>query len=231
MAYDVDELPGLTRRLTRRIASDLSGRGGGTWSIAVPGGSVATQLLPLLARQALPWEHCHVLFVDERHVAPGDAASNWRTCRDATAGTPMAEAAHWHRLPGDAAIDDAAERYAQTLRAIAGAPPAIDVALLGVGEDGHVASLFPHRVHEPGGTVVVERHAPKPPAIRLSLSMEVLVSARLTCVVALGDAKRDIVRVARERSGPSPVAHLLRAAGAPWLLVDHAAAGLTPTRI
>ncbi|MFN7977747.1 MAG: 6-phosphogluconolactonase [Vicinamibacterales bacterium] len=228
LEYDVDELPGLATRLGRRIASDLAARGAVAWSIAIPGGSVATRLLPLLARESLPWRRCEVLFVDERHVAADDAASNWRTCRDATADTPMTEA-RWHRLHGEIAIDDAATQYARTVRAIAGAPPVIDVALLGVGEDGHVASLFPHRVHEPGRAVVVERHAPKPPAMRVSLSFEVLTAARLTCVVALGEGKREVVRVARERSSPSPVARVLRDAAAPWLLVDHAAAGLAPS--
>lgn len=229
LPYDVDDLPGLAGRLARRIAADLASRGAASWSIAVPGGSVATRLLPLLAREALPWRRCDVLFVDERHVAADDPESNWRACRNATTGTPMA-GARWHRLCAEVALDDAAATYAQTVRAIAGAPPVIDVVLLGVGEDGHVASIFPHRVHESGRTVIVERHAPKPPPTRVSLSMEVLAAARLTCVVALGDSKRDVVRVARERSGESPVARLLRDAAAPWLLVDHAAAGLAPSR-
>lgn len=229
LAFDVDEPPGLAMRLARRIASDLAARGAATWSIAVPGGSVAARLLPLLAQEALPWRQCDVLFVDERHVAADDPASNWHACRAATMRSPMADA-RWHRLRGEIPVDDAALQYARTLRTIAGEPPAIDVVLLGVGEDGHVASLFPHRAHEPGRTVVVERHAPKPPAMRLSLSMDVLASARLTCVVALGESKREAVRVARERSGPSPVAHLLREAVAPWLLVDHAAAGLAQPR-
>ncbi|MGE0812345.1 MAG: 6-phosphogluconolactonase [Vicinamibacterales bacterium] len=227
MTVTIDHAPRLAVRIAVRIARDLAARGARAWTMAVPGGSVAASVLPHLARQPLPWTACDVVFADERRVDAGDDASNWRACRTATAGTAMDDA-RWHRLPADLAEPgEVVRRYAATLREVAGDPPVLDVVILGVGQDGHVASLFPGHVHDAPGGVLFDGAAPKPPAARFSLAMDVLVRARLACVVALGAAKRDIVRDAVSGGAGLPVTALLHASAAPWLLADPEAAGDT----
>src|ERR1700752_4405092 len=80
----------LADELSRRVSRILEVRGADAWSLAIPGGSVAERLLPLLAKVSLPWARAHVFFVDERGVSPDDPDSNWRLCRHLTVGAPMA---------------------------------------------------------------------------------------------------------------------------------------------
>jgi 6-phosphogluconolactonase len=219
---------GLVSTLARAMGATLAARPSNArvWTLALPGGSVVDRLLGPLARHPLPWADAHVLFVDERAVPRDDERSNWRACRLAAEGTPLSEAT-WHRLPADEAdLEAAAARYAETVRALSGTPPRIDVALLGVGEDGHVASLFPGRatLDAPEAIVVVERDAPKPPAVRLSLGLNVLAEARLTSVAAFGAAKHAAIVAALDPASPWPVARLLRRARSKLLLADDAAA-------
>jgi 6-phosphogluconolactonase len=223
----IDADAALSVVLARAIADTLATRPGVSgWTIALPGGSVVERLVGPLARTPLPWSQAHILFVDERAVPPGDERSNWRACRQAAAGTPMAEAT-WHRLPADEVdLERAADGYARTLSALAGSPPQLDVVLLGVGEDGHVASLFPgHAALDASeAVIVVERNAPKPPAVRLSMSLDVLARARLTCVAGFGAAKHAAIAEALDPRSERPVARLLWQARSPLLLVDHEAA-------
>jgi 6-phosphogluconolactonase len=218
----------LSAVLARAIGDTLAGRppGASSWTLALPGGSVVDRFVGPLARVPLPWPQAHVLFVDERAVPPDDERSNWRVCREVALGTPMAGAT-WHRLPADEDdLEGAADGYARTLRSLAGTAPQLDVVLLGVGEDGHVASLFPgHATLDVlDAVVIVERDAPKSPAVRLSMSLDVLASARLTCVAAFGASKHGAVVDALDPSSQRPAARLLRRARSPLLLLDYEAA-------
>src|SRR2546429_3843350 len=89
------------------------------------------------------------------------------------------------------APEDAARRYAEELVATLGAEPLFDLSLLGIGEDGHVASLFPGHpsVDERAGFVLVEGASPKPPATRLTLSLPLLTASRMLVIAAFGEAK------------------------------------------
>ena len=122
----------------------------------------------------------------------------------------------------------AASDYADALRETLGEPPTLDVALLGVGEDGHVASLFPGRgtLHAKDSLVLVVDDAPKPPRQRLTLSLQVLASARGVVVGAFGSAKSAAVTDAlRNPDSTLPLASLLRRASHATLLLDERAAG------
>lgn len=214
--------------------------------LAIPGGSVADTILPPFSLVELPWSQIHLFWVDERVVPTESLDSNTGAALRRIADSPMAQHAHFHPMTDtfrDALLSElphhpdplhtAAEAYARTLQATAGTPPVLDVALLGVGADGHVASLFPGTrwLDETMEPVVVDYAAPKPPPRRLSLSAPVLVRARHVIVVAFGETKAGAMRDALENpSIVTPVAHVLRNAQDVTVNLDHAAASrLTST--
>lgn len=219
------ELPDILVRAVLPLAS-AGVQARGYWTIAIPGGSVVEKLLAPLARAPLPWDRVHVFWCDERAVPPDDPESNWGQARRVWAQVPGMHLATLHRMPADRSdLLNAAREYAAELESVAGRPPHLDLVLLGVGDDGHVASLFPGKeAMESGGSTIVELHSPKLPAQRMSLGFEVLAQARLTCVAAFGRGKAAIVRQAVDVACQLPVARLLRAATSPMLLVDSAAA-------
>ncbi len=217
----------LAVRLTETIQSVLASRPpDGRWSIAIPGGSVAEQLVSRLAAAPLDWSHAHVFFVDERAVPADQPDSNWRLCRHVASGTGM-QSAHWHRMEADADDSSAAcERYLDILRSTTGSPLALDVALLGVGEDGHVASIFPDRrlVDEAEPIIAIEPAAPKAPARRMTMTLPLLARARVTVFAALGPSKRDVMQQVLAGNQQLPAVRLIRTARAPLVLMDTAAA-------
>lgn len=240
--------------------------------LAIPGGSVADAVLPLLATTSLPWPQVHLFWVDERAVPITSPDSNAGRALALIRGTPMATHATIHRMMGagvdtpaignadanvivdvsadvSAGLANEAANYARTLHAIAGALPVLDVVLLGVGDDGHVASLFPGHasLNETRHDVIVEHEAPKAPPLRMSLSAPVLWNARLLVVAAFGTSKAEALRAALEDSytepfadlqtrprstsygvprAATPIAQVVRHAGHPIVLLDHDAASL-----
>jgi 6-phosphogluconolactonase len=225
--YITDSMAGLAATLITRVES-LRLAGATAWTLALSGGSVAKRLLPHVARAPLPWTTCHVLFADERAVPADDAASNWRLCRAAATGSPMRHAT-WHRPDADIAdLAQAARNYARTIDGLLGVGGRLDVALLGIGEDGHIASAFPGR-DVPDASVFAVHDAPKPPPRRLSLSPHLLADARLVCVAAFGAGKAPAVRDAFDQTSTTPAALLLRRAEDPLVLLDADAASLVAT--
>jgi 6-phosphogluconolactonase len=119
----------------------------GTCSIALSGGSTPKRLFELFAqagRDALPWEHIDLWWGDERTVPPDHADSNYRMTRETLIDPLGLAASHVHRIAGELADHDAAARsYSRELVTALGSPPTFDLVLLGMGPDGHTASLFP----------------------------------------------------------------------------------------
>jgi 6-phosphogluconolactonase len=116
----------------------------GRFVFGVSGGRTPLTMLKLLAREDVPWRHVHVVQVDER-VAPANDPDRNLTQLQATllTNSPLA-ADHIHAMPVEASdLTDAVRRYAAELRALAGAPPVLDLVHLGLGADGHTASLVP----------------------------------------------------------------------------------------
>src|SRR5439155_22272490 len=142
--------------------------------VALAGGSIARLFFPSLARLPLDWSSVDFFWADERAVPPhhpdsnfGEADRLWLT----PAGVP---AERIHRIHGeDPDLRQAAQTYAAELRRIAGDPPGLDFALLGVGPDGHIASLFPGHpaLKEEQAVAVPVEDAPKPPARRITLTL------------------------------------------------------------
>lgn len=203
----------------------------GRFIMAVPGGSVAHMFFTALAQSSVDWARTDIFWVDERAVPPDHVDSNYATASRLLLMPARVPAVGIHRLHAELPdLEQAARRDADELKSIAGDPPLLDVALVGIGEDGHVASIFPGR---PGGAVgardvvVPVYDAPKPPARRLTLTMPVLTSARWIVAAAFGRSKADAIRdaVAAGRAA-TPLADLLRRTARVDLLLDRDAAEL-----
>jgi 6-phosphogluconolactonase len=155
-----------------------------------------------------------VLFGDERCVPPDHPDSNYRMARHAL--LDRVAPATVHRMPAELGPDEAAGLYAHIVASVA----PLDVVVLGVGEDGHTASLFPgHPALKASGLVIGIRDSPKPPPKRVTLTLAALQAARRVIILATGAGKAEAVAKAKRREVPSGMI-----AGARWL-IDRAAAG------
>ena len=187
---------------------------GGARNLVLAGGTTPRRCYELLARLDVEWGRVAVLFGDERCVPPDHPDSNYLMVRQALLDrvTPASVL----RIPAELGPDEGADRYAPVVE---WASP-LDLVLLGVGEDGHTASLFPgHPALKAGGLTVGVRDAPKPPPERVSLTLGALRAARRVIVLASGAGKAGAV--ARAKRGEVPSGMI---AGARWL-IDRAAAG------
>ena len=194
-----------------RIVAALNG---GARTLVLAGGNTPKRCYELLAAADVKWGRVTVLFGDERCVPPDHPDSNYRLARESLLDSVAP--ATVHRIAGELGPDEAAAAYDRILGALA----PLDVVLLGAGEDGHTASLFPgHPEVQATGWAVGVRNAPKPPPDRVSLTLPALQGARHVIVLATGSGKADAV--ARARRGEVPSGMI---AGALWLL-DRAAAG------
>jgi 6-phosphogluconolactonase len=116
----------------------------GRFVIAVSGGHTPWQMLRALANEKVPWESVHVVQVDERVAPVGDPNRNLTHLRESLLEHAPLRPEQIHAMPVELPdLDDAAKRYAKTLQEIAGSPPVLDLAHLGLGPDGHTASLVP----------------------------------------------------------------------------------------
>jgi 6-phosphogluconolactonase len=225
----------LVTRLVDAVAS------AGRAHLVLTGGGIGTAVLAELAaapaRDAVDWQAVDFWWGDERFVPAGHPDRNETGARAALLDKIDVDPARVHPMPGPDGPDGddpeaAAARYAAVLAdATDDAPvPAFDVLMLGIGPEGHVASLFPDQpaVHD-NGSVVAVRDSPKPPPTRISLTFPSIQAAREVWILASGAEKSDAVALAL--SGADPVQ--LPAAGAKGrqrtlFLVDAAAAAKVP---
>ena len=219
--------------VTRAIAAGVSAAG--TATIAVSGGETPRGLHRLLAQppgvEAIPWERLHIFWADERMVPYDDPASNYgAACVDWLGRLPCA-AAGIHPVPVDRPPEVAAHRYAEDLRSHFqrnGPPePLLDLVVLGVGPDGHTASLFP------GDPVLDEQRrwtaavkGGNPDLWRVTLTYPVLNRARRVLFLAAGDTKAGVVRRALTEAPPVlPAGRVRPVAGSVTWVLDAEAAG------
>ncbi len=213
-------------RCEQAAAAAIAARGRFAW--VIPGGSAAERLLPRLARASVDWSRTDVFFSDERFVPRSDAASSASAAARLLFDGLGAHGPRSHPMVEDAADPAAAARnYAGTLTAVLGPRPVPDLTLLGIGEDGHIASLFPglDAVGDVSSLVLVEYHSPKPPSVRLTMSLPLLAASRAIVVAAFGEAKADVLRrVLHDPVCDLPAARLFRRAANVLLLLDPGAA-------
>lgn len=228
----VATVPELAREFARRAveagARAIGARG--RFVLAIPGGSVATAFVPVLAAAPIDWRHVDLFWCDERCAAVDSPESNYGLAQALWLGTTPPGSPRVHRLSGEMPDpDQAAADSDREMELLLGAPPVLDLVLLGVGEDGHVASLFPGHsaLEESARWVIAIDDAPKPPACRLTLTLPVLAHARAVCVAAFGASKSETMRAALEDpNSPLPVARVLRHSAEPTVFLDPAASSL-----
>jgi 6-phosphogluconolactonase len=206
----------------------------GRFAIALAGGHTPAKLYALwaAAEGSTEWKQVHLFWGDERYVPHTDPLSNYRMAKQ-TSLLDRIPASNVHPMPGPedfATPAKAAEAYEAELRGFFGsAPPAFDVVLLGLGVEGHTASLFP-------GSPALQDHrawvaavqAPAKPPQRLTLTPVVLDQARNTFFLVCGEDKREILRALRcePPSKPSQYpAGMIRPQGRVLWFLDEAAAG------
>ncbi|MHB8631814.1 MAG: 6-phosphogluconolactonase [Candidatus Limnocylindria bacterium] len=170
--------------------------------LVLAGGTTPMRCYALLAAMSLSWARATVLFGDERCLPPQDPETNFQMAYELLRTACPATV---HRIPGELGPDEAARSYEPI---VAAAP--LDLVLLGIGTDGHTASLFPgNAALRATGSVVGVRNAPKPPPERVSLTLGALRGARRVVILAAGPEKKDAVR--RAMAGEVPAG-----------LIDHA---------
>jgi 6-phosphogluconolactonase len=202
-------------------------------SLCLSGGSTPRALYQTLARapyrDRMPWQRIHWFWGDERFVPSNDARSNYRMVRDALLDRIAAPVGSVHPIPTDGVtLDAAVVAYERELKQFYGAEelsperPLYDVTLLGLGEDGHTASLLP-------GTPVLEERsrwvaavAGVAPEARITLTYPALESSRDVAFLVSGVAKREILARIREGSADVPAARIRPVGRLHWF-VDRAA--------
>jgi 6-phosphogluconolactonase len=183
----------------------------GRFTIALSGGSTPRSLYTLIAANAnssLPWEKIFFFWGDERHVPPTDTESNYRMAEETILSKVPVPAANIFRVPTENPdASAAAEAYEQTLRKFfelaAGEFPRFDLILLGMGPDGHTASLFPETVAlQEKSRLVVANWVEKLHAYRITLTLPVLNAARRVAFLVSGADKASVLHEVLEGSAP-----------------------------
>ena len=211
-------------------AVEASAAGGQPFHVALPGGRVAGRFMA--AAQALGvsrgtrWGHVQFHWGDERCVPPDHADSNYLLAQTALldpAGIPVD---HRHRLRGELPPEEAAHLAEVELARVTGTPasgvPVLDLVFLGMGEDGHVASLFPGAPESVTNSEhwVLPVIGPKPPPQRLSMTFRALAAAKEVWVLASGAGKEEALAQSLRPGGTTPLAHLISLRERTILLTD-----------
>jgi 6-phosphogluconolactonase len=218
----------VARRAAAHIARQLrhAREQRGVAHVALSGGTTPGRTYELLGAEPESLRDVEVWFADERCVAPQDAESNYRLAAETLLAAGAVPAERVHRMEGERGPAEGAQRYAEELlRRLAGAgddasrsappstPPLLDVIVLGIGPDGHVASLFPGAATLDAGEDAVclgVRDSPKPPPERITLSLAVLRAARECVLLATGASKADAVAAMLAEPSRHVPASLLR---------------------
>ena len=213
----------------------------GRFLVALNGGNTPIRLFELLANEykdKVDWNKVHVFWGDERCVPPDDPGSSYGQARDLLLSYVPIPDTNIHRVKGELGPAEASKEYSLTLRNYASPPldfPCLDLVYLGMGEDGHTASLFPGspvEVIEP--TMPVTAHYQDRPANRVSLTPIVFNSARVVAFMATGEKKAvTLAEVLSDRYNPElyPAQRISPKDGDLFWLVDEDAASKLPKEL
>lgn len=203
-----DSVEALAREVALEIADacESAAAARGAAAIALAGGRSPRPIYESLASPALrdriDWPRVEIFFGDERCVAPDADDSNYAMVAESLLSRVPVDRSRVHRIRGEAPPRVAADEYDRLLRERLGASDCFDVTLLGMGADGHTASIFPSSVIEEGRWVQETRSDVSPHA-RVTLTPSALVRSRLVLVIVTGaDKSERLRRVLRERPDP-----------------------------
>jgi 6-phosphogluconolactonase len=215
---------------------------GGAASLALPGGGIGIASLRALrdspARPAVDWQRVDLWWGDERFVPPDSPERNERQAREALLDAVELDPTRVHPMgalggPDGDDVDAAAARYAAELAAAApgsSAVPALDVLMLGMGPEGHVASIFPESPAAYDERTVIGVHGcPKPPPMRITMGFSAIQAALQVWLIVAGEDKAHAVALALSGAGrvQVPAAGAVGRLQTLWLL-DEAAASQLP---
>ncbi|HEY0757799.1 MAG TPA: 6-phosphogluconolactonase [Acidisarcina sp.] len=189
-------------RLVGQVESAVAARG--VARVAISGGSTPKPMFELLANPAepyltrMPWSRVELFWVDERCVAPDNDESNYRMTREAMLDKIPLHPAQVFRMEGELDPEDAATRYEAVIRrqfGLEGAQaPVFDVVSLGMGPDGHTASLFPHTAAlQERSRLVVANHVPQKDTWRITLTLPVILAGRDVSFLIQGGDKAHVL--------------------------------------
>lgn len=160
----------------------------GLCHVVLPGGATPTHCIKLLAEKNLPWNKIHWYPGDERCYPRGHKERNDTMIEDILFAHEGSVKENFHTIPAELGAEQGAVKYASLIDTVA----AFDIVLLGMGEDGHTASLFPGNVAlENMASVVPVYDSPKPPAQRVSIGLDMLKHAGECIVIATGSSKKN----------------------------------------
>lgn len=162
----------------------------GRFRLVLAGGSTPKQAYEILAREHRDWSGWWFYYGDERCLPIDDPERNSVMARNAWLDSIGIDEARHFPIPGELGAQAGAQAYLETIKDI----DAFDLVLLGMGEDGHTASLFPNQPWQTDARVIAVYDAPKPPPQRISLGPAAIHAARRRCFVVSGDSKTDAVR-------------------------------------
>ncbi len=209
----------LAHALRAKKAEDRS-----SLSLALAGGGTPRGGYEQLAEQPdIPWEQVEIFFGDERAVPPNDSESNYRMAFESLLSRVTIPEANVHRMVAEQPDREAAAReYEMAL------PGTLSVLVLGIGEDGHTASLFPGgRPVTEGARRVVPAEGPASPRQRLTITPPVILGARQIFVLARGERKAAAVQRALEGPLDPTTCPAQLARNGTWILDEEAARGLS----
>jgi 6-phosphogluconolactonase len=215
----------------------------GQFRVAMSGGSTPRRMYRIMAqsdeRDEIDWSHVDVFWGDERFVPLDHDDSNFRMCYEELLRALPISRDRYHPVPTDLRPDDAAAAYERTLREVFDigdeAVSEFDLILLGIGDDGHTASLFPGTVAlNERERLVVANFVPQQNAMRITMTIPVLINARHVLVLVTGSNKADAVwrAIEGEENLNETPSQILREANGEviWLLDRLAAAKLDGER-
>jgi 6-phosphogluconolactonase len=244
VTYRILPTPAATARAAAELFTEASRKAAarGIARIAISGGTTPKVMFALLANPAepflkqVPWDRLELYWVDERCVPPDNSESNYRMTNEALLSKVPLPAERIHRMEGELDPEVAAARYESTIRntfKLEGAEtPTFDLVLLGMGDDGHTASLFPHtEALNELSHIVVPNHVPQKDSWRITLTSPVINQGREVAFLIEGAGKAQVlhdVLLGPYQPDTYPSQIIRPASGQLTLLLDAAAAANLP---
>jgi 6-phosphogluconolactonase len=200
---------------------EAANRAGKTFCVALSGGRIAQKFFAATVEQAraraVSFERVHFFWADERCVPPTDPDSNFKMANELLLLPLKIAAEKIHRLRGEdspsAAVKIAESELCRIAPQNEQQQPVLDLIFLGLGEDGHVASLFPGaaaKILDISVPFLVVENSPKPPPTRISLSYKTIFAAKNIAILVSGAGKAAALRESLSPKGGTPLAHVIQ---------------------